>query len=140
MSADDFSDLIDEFGNAVDQPWARHNGQTFDGGLPIDGGWTTGTIPVAAIFPLQPNELDQRPEGGRKRGSLVAYVRVDVLEGVITAEGSQRRGDITEYQGGVWQVVDVNDWGPSGNFLEVRFDRIDTTLGSLAAYIAAEAP
>lgn len=146
MATFDFSDLVDSFateggdsGNAV-LPIARDGGATFAQGIGENVGWTAGTIDVAAVFPLNPRELEALPEGVRERGAIKVYTReplYGVRWGADAADG--RRGDVVEWRGAIWQCTEINDYGSGGAFWESVAVRMDRPAGTVADFVLEEA-
>lgn len=145
MAVFDFSGLVDSFatmggdsGNAA-LAVARDLGMTFVDGIGASSGWTSGTIDVAAVFPLDARELEAMPEGVRERGAIRLFAR-EALYGVLwgtVAEG--RRGDVVEWQGATWQVAEVMDWSRSGGFWEAVAVRTSMQAATIAEFVLEDA-
>lgn len=148
MSTFDFSGLVEAFatdggdsGNAALRV-ARHQGQDFVDGIGESRGWTLGTVDIAAVFPLTPRELDALPEGEGEAGAVKAFVRSsEPLFGVRWGRTSDdgRRGDVIEWDGSCWQVVEVKGWAISGALYECVAVRVDKPVATLEDYIVGEA-
>lgn len=139
MTAFDFSDLPEQFGNTTELPVARHTGVTFDDGVPTDAGWTKTSIPTTAVFPLSPRELEALEIGGKERGVISIY-SAQALRGLAgPGTSSELRADVVEWQGALWQVARVGDWQPSGQFYEIAAVRMDRPETTVDAFIATEA-
>lgn len=128
MSAFDFSSLPASFGNTTELPIARDGGRPVVKGIVQGPGWTTGTIAVAAVFPLSPRELDALPEGQRERGAIQIFTAASEpirVVGFGETDEDGYRGDVVAWQGALWQAVQLDDYGPAGGFRRVVCVRMD---------------
>lgn len=132
MIVDDYSDLVGEYGTRTAVPMARHSGDTIVRGLRQPGGWTATTVTIAAIFPATREQQEAVPAGLRQGGMIVIYT-VDELR---TVQDAGSRGDVIEYNGGLWQVVARNDWR-MGRFVESFATNMNRNETTVAAFVAA---
>lgn len=147
MSTFDFSGLVEAFATnggdsgASSLRVARHAGMVFVDGIGESLGWTLGTVDIAAVFPLNPRELEALPEGEGEAGAIKLFVRSpEPLFGVRWGQttGDGRRGDVVEWEGTCWQVVEVKPWAAAGRFYECVAVRIDKPVSTLEDYLVAD--
>lgn len=132
----DFSDLPLAFANHSRLRVARHQGVTFDDGIGSDIGWSIVELQDVAVFPMSPRELEALEEGGKERGGISIYSKAP-LRGV-QPHTSGTRADVVEWDGTLWQVTQVHNWGPSGKLYNTKAIRMDRSETTIVAYIASE--
>lgn len=146
MSTFDFGDLPGVFatdggdsGNPA-LPIARDGGVSFVDGIGTPIGWTAGTLSEAAVFPLNPRELEALPEGIRERGAVRVFTPTP-LYGVRwgSDDDDGRRGDVIEWRGALWQVTELDDYQVAAGFSSAVAVRMDRPEATVAAFVAAEA-